>query len=504
MKKNIRNRIPGILITVLLVLALSLFMAILIKTKLLPTKFLLLAGGIFLLFAVCVFLLTMNSKRIGGMIFGCVMTMVLLIALMIGTPYLMRAVDALGNITNVEVEVADIGVYVAQDASATELNDLAGGSIGIMVVLDRENTDKTLEAIQGQIGTVQVQEYDGLGELVDGVLQGEIDAAVFNNAYLDLLRDMEGYENAAAQLREIFTFQAESMIQNVQENQNKGDDWNIMGIFAGDESAQEEESANKDRVFTMYISGIDSRSGLIAKSRSDVNIIATVNVDTRQVLLISTPRDYYVPLSISNGVPDKLTHAGIYGIDVSMSTLEMLYDTEIDYYFRVNFSGFEKIIDALGGITVESPKAFTALGGVYSFKEGENKVDGAKALAFARERYAFADGDRQRGKNQMAVIKAVINKAMSPAILSGYTGIMESVSGSFETSMPYDKIAELVRDQLDKGGSWNIVSYSVDGTGDSQKPYSLSTKAYVMIPNQETVDTAIAKINQVKNGEILE
>lgn len=504
MKKNIRNRIPGILITVLLVLALSLFMAILIKTKLLPTKFLLLAGGIFLLFAVCVFLLTMNSKRIGGMIFGCVMTMVLLIALMIGTPYLMHAVNTLDNITNVEVEVADIGVYVAQDASATELNDLAGGSIGIMVVLDRENTDKTLEAIQGQIGTVQVQEYDGLGELVDGVLQGEIDAAVFNNAYLDLLRDMEGYENAAAQLREIFTFQAESMIQNVQENQNKGDDWNIMGIFAGDESAQENESANKDRVFTMYISGIDSRSGLIAKSRSDVNIIATVNVDTRQVLLISTPRDYYVPLSISNGVPDKLTHAGIYGIDVSMSTLEMLYDTEIDYYFRVNFSGFEKIIDALGGITVESPKAFTALGGVYSFKEGENKVDGAKALAFARERYAFADGDRQRGKNQMAVIKAVINKAMSPAILSGYTGIMESVSGSFETSMPYDKIAELVRDQLDKGGSWNIVSYSVDGTGDSQKPYSLSTKAYVMIPNQETVDTAIAKINQVKNGEILE
>ena len=504
MKKNIRNRIPGILITVLLVLALSLFMAILIKTKLLPTKFLLLAGGIFLLFAVCVFLLTMSSKRIGGMIFGCVMTMVLLIALMIGTPYLMRAVDALGNITNVEVEVADVGAYVAQDSSATELADLTGGSVGIMDVLDRENTDKTLEAIQGQIGTVQVQEYDGLGELVDGVLQGEIDAAVFNNAYLDLLRDMEGYENAAAQLREIFTFQAESMIQNVQENQNKGDDWNIMGIFAGDESAQEDESANKDRVFTMYISGIDSRSGLIAKSRSDVNIIATVNVDTRQVLLISTPRDYYVPLSISNGVPDKLTHAGIYGIDVSMSTLEMLYDTEIDYYFRVNFSGFEKIIDALGGITVESPKAFTALGGVYSFKEGENKVDGAKALAFARERYAFADGDRQRGKNQMAVIKAVINKAMSPAILSGYTGIMESVSGSFETSMPYDKIAELVRDQLDKGGSWNIVSYSVDGTGDSQKPYSLSTKAYVMIPNQETVDTAIAKINQVKNGEILE
>jgi len=211
-----------------------------------------------------------------------------------------------------------------------------------------------------------------------------------------------------------------------------------------------------------------------------------------------------VPLPISNGVPDKLTHAGIYGIDVSMGTLEMLYDTEIDYYFRVNFSGFERIIDALGGVTVHSDVAFKATYSDWRFKEGDNNLNGEAALEFARERHAFASGDRQRGKNQMAVIKAVINKAMSPAILSGYMGIMESVSGSFETSMPYDKIAELVRDQLDKGGSWNIVSYSVDGTGDSQKPYSLSTKAYVMIPNQETVDTAIAKINQVKNGEILE
>ena len=273
------------------------------------------------------------------------------------------------------------------------------------------------------------------------------------------------------------------------------DDWGISGVFG-------ENKENKDRVFTMYISGIDSRSGLIAKSRSDVNIIATVNVDTRQVLLISTPRDFYVPLPISNGIPDKLTHAGIYGIDVSMGTLEMLYGTEIDYYFRVNFSGFEKIIDALGGITVHSDYTFTA--GGYNYYEGENTLNGAEALRFARERKSFSSGDRQRGKNQMAVIEAVIQKAMSPAILAGYMDIMESVSGSFETSMPYDVIAELVRDQLDKGGSWNIVSYSVDGTGDNQIPYSMSTSAYVMIPDQSTVDAAIAKIQQVKNGEILE
>ena len=255
-------------------------------------------------------------------------------------------------------------------------------------------------------------------------------------------------------------------------------------------------------VFSMYLSGIDTRGGVLAKSRSDVNILATVNVDTRQVLLVSTPRDYYVPLPISNGQPDKLTHAGIYGVDVSMGALEMLYGIDIDYYFRVNFSGFEKIIDALGGITVNSEKSFTTHDGQFYFNKGENRIGGAAALGFVRERQAFSDGDRQRGKNQMEVIRAVIDKAMSPAILTGFTELMESVSGNFETSMPYDLIAELVRDQLENGGSWNIVSTSVSGSDSSGYTYSAGN-AYVMVPDQATVDAAIAKINQVKNGEIL-
>lgn len=502
MKKNMKSRIPGILIAILLVIALTLFMAILIKTKLLPTKFLLLAGGVFLLFAVSVFFLTRNTNRVGCMIAGCLLTMVVLIVLMLGTPYLLRAVDTLNKITAAEVEVADVGVYVKADSSMTQLSDAAGCEMGILQTLDRENTEKALEDVQGQVGTVHVLEYAGLGELIDGLMDGETDAILLNSAYLGLLEDMEGYADATDQLREIYIHKAETIIEKPQSEREK-DSWNILDMFGG-EKEDEADEADKGRVFTMYISGIDSRSGLISKSRSDVNIIATVNVDTRQVLLVSTPRDYYVPLPISNGIPDKLTHAGIYGIDVSMGTLEMLYGTDIDYYFRVNFSGFEKIIDALGGITVNSDVAFKSSYSEYSFQKGENYLDGAGALAFARERKSFSSGDRQRGANQMAVIKAVIQKAMSPAILTGYADIMDSVSGSFETSMPYDVIAELVRDQLDKGGSWNIVSCSVDGTGDSKIPYSMSTSAYVMIPDQATVDAAIAKINQVKNGEILE
>ena len=496
MKKSLKSRLPGILITILLTIALTLFMAILVKTKMLPGKLLLLAGGIFLLFTLCVCLLTRDARRPGSMITGSLMAMLLLIVLMIGTPYLTKAVNTLSSMTGVSVELADMGVYVKADSEIQNLSDLPGKTVGIMDTLDRENTEKSLEEIQGEIGILNVAEFAGLSELADGLLQGRADAIILNKAYLALLTETEGYADVTAMMREIHSHQTETVLE-VQNNQ-KNDGWSILDMFGGN-AAEEEQN---DRVFTMYLSGIDTRGGVLAKSRSDVNILATVNVDTRQVLLVSTPRDYYVPLPISNGQPDKLTHAGIYGVDVSMGTLEMLYGIDIDYYFRVNFSGFEKIIDALGGITVNSEKSFTTHDGRFYFSKGENKIGGAAALGFARERQAFSDGDRQRGKNQMAVIKAVIDKVMSPAILSGYADLMESVAGNFETSMPYDLIAELVRDQLENGGSWNVVTTSVTGSDSSGYTYSAGN-AYVMIPDQATVDAAIAKINQVKNGEIL-
>ena len=498
MKKFWKNRLPGILITVLLTIALTLFMGILVKTKMLPNKIILLAGGVFLLFVLSVCLLTLNAKKTGRMVAGSLMTVFLLVVLMIGTPYLTKAINTLNSMTGANVEVADIGVYVKNDSALQDLSGLAGKRVGIMAALDRENTNKAMQEIQAEIGTLQVTEYPGLGELVGGLLQDETDAIVLNKAYLDLLVEMEGYENAASQIREIHTKQTETIVQSAQNNNKGNDGWNFKDLFGGDEEEQEKN----DRVFSMYISGIDTYGKVSAKSRSDVNIIATVNLDTHQVLLVSTPRDFYVPLSIANGALDKLTHAGIYGVEVSMDTLEMLYGTDIDYYFRVNFSGFERIVDALGGITVYSDYSFTTVGGDASFSKGENHLNGYQALAFARERYAFSSGDRQRGNNQMAVIKAVIEKAMSPAILTGYTGLMESIAGNFETSMPYDMIAEIVRDQLENGGSWNIVSTSVTGGDSSGYTYSAGN-AYVMIPDQASVDAAIAMIDQVKNGEIL-
>jgi LCP family protein required for cell wall assembly len=272
---------------------------------------------------------------------------------------------------------------------------------------------------------------------------------------------------------------------------------------------EEEETAQKtttgtDDVYTIFVSGIDNRGGIVAKSRSDVNIIVTANMTTRQLLLVSTPRDYYVPLSISNGVPDKLTHAGIYGISVCMDTLGMLYDMDINYYVRLNFDGFINIIDALGGITVESDYDFDTQNTTgYHFNQGANEVDGTAALAFARERYAFTEGDRQRGRNQMAVIKGVIDKALSPELLKNYSSILSSVQDCFETNISYETIARLLQKQLATGGSWNVVSYSVDGTGDTQKPYSMSSTAYVMVPDYTTVEHAKELMQQVRDGEII-
>ena len=268
---------------------------------------------------------------------------------------------------------------------------------------------------------------------------------------------------------------------------------------SSDTSAKDD--AVTDEVYTIFVSGIDTRGGMTASSRSDVNIILTLNATTKQILMISTPRDYFVPLSISNGVPDKLTHAGIYGVNVCMDTLDMLYDIDINYYFRLNFAGFEQIIDALGGVNVNSDYDFDSGNTTgYHFNKGENHLNGEQALVFARERYAFKEGDRQRGRNQMAVIQGVVDKATQPAFLKNYLSVLDSLDGAFETNVPYDVMASLVRKQLDEGGSWQVLSYSVDGTGDTQKPYSMSSKAYVMIPNQNTVDKARVLMKKVREG----
>ena len=259
--------------------------------------------------------------------------------------------------------------------------------------------------------------------------------------------------------------------------------------------------------FVVYLSGVDTRGDLTEKARSDVNIIAAVNPVTKQVVLINTPRDYYVDLAGTNS-KDKLTHAGLYGVQTSMDTLGNLYGVDVQHYIRINFAGFINIVDALGGVDVYSDQAFTSVGspGYYdptTFAEGWNHLDGKAALAFARERHAFKTGDVQRGINQMKVIDAMLNKIKSPALLMGFSKIMDSAADCFVTSLSQNQISALVRMQLSDFAEWNIESYTVTGSsGSSTKCYSAKgQKLYVMKPDENSVAKAKEMIAAVLGGE---
>ena len=481
--------IPGAVITIIVIMLSVVFMGLLAMTKMVPTIYMLIIGIVLAVIAAIIWLLVWHTRYTGRFIGGTVLAVIMIAILAFGGFYINKTRSAISNISGETTEVTQMAVYVKSDDAADSVEATAGYTYGILSSLDRENTDGAVAHLNSQFGTeVQTKEYAGLTELADGILNGEVNAMLLNSGYLSVYEDMDGYTDFSTKIKEVGTVDVESTIQSAEEST----------------PVEPITTANGGKVYTIYLSGIDTRGEMTAKSRSDVNIIATVNTDTHEILLVSTPRDYFVPLSISGGAPDKLTHAGIYGIDVCMDTLGMLYDIDINYYFRINFGGFVKVIDALGGITVNSDYDFDSkniLG--YHFNKGENYVNGEQALIFARERYAFQEGDRQRGKNQMEVIRGVVKKALSPEILTSYSSILSSLDGCFGTNITYEEIAQILQQQLTNGGDWTIVSYSVNGTGATEKPYSMSQKAYVMVPDYDTVNKAKSLMEKVRNGEVV-
>ena len=481
--------IPGAVITIIVIMLSVVFMGLLAMTKMVPTIYMLIIGIVLAVIAAIIWLLVWHTRYTGRFIGGTVLAVIMIAILAFGGFYINKTRSAISNISGETTEVTQMAVYVKSDDAADSVEATAGYTYGILSSLDRENTDGAVAHLNSQFGTeVQTKEYAGLTELADGILNGEVNAMLLNSGYLSVYEDMDGYTDFSTKIKEVGTVDVESTIQSAEEST----------------PVEPITTSTGGKIYTIYLSGIDTRGEMTAKSRSDVNIIATVNTDTHEILLVSTPRDYFVPLSISGGAPDKLTHAGIYGIDVCMDTLGMLYDIDINYYFRINFGGFVKVIDALGGITVNSDYDFDSkniLG--YHFNKGENYVNGEQALIFARERYAFQEGDRQRGKNQMEVIRGVVKKALSPEILTSYSSILSSLDGCFGTNITYEEIAQILQQQLTNGGDWTIVSYSVDGTGATEKPYSMSQKAYVMVPNYDTVNKAKSLMEKVRNGEVV-
>ncbi len=465
---------------VLALLAMNLYIA---SLGILPAKYQLILAAVSGLFCLICLLLLLRGK---GRAFRCTLSMILCLVVvalsLTGTLYLRHiyASYSASNETSGQVKTV-MAVYVRADAGYTDLSALQGGVLGI----GQESPDKTqqlLSQIQELLGeNVQTLTYPGITEQVQALKDGSVNAIVINEAMIDAIEDGidEDFESWAVKLPMTVNIVLEHEIETAAVDVTKDN-------------------------FIVYISGIDNRGGTVNDTgRSDVNILAVVNPQDKKVLLVNTPRDYYLPLYGDESKMDKLTHAGLYGVDCSMSTLGNLFGVEIPYYVRFNFDSVVRIIDALGGITIYSDYTFysaaSRYGQGYQFYEGENEVSGDAALAFSRSR-AFAAGDRVRGKHQQAVITGVINKVTSPAIIKNFNAVLDTVLDNVMTNVSTDDINALIRMQLEDMSSWDVQSISVDGTGDYLMTYSGNVIRYTMVPDMETVQTAIDAINGALAG----
>lgn len=363
-------------------------------------------------------------------------------------------------------------ILVSNNSNYNNIKDLDNKYLGYY-----EDSEKVSnEALKKVLKKVDINKnkYNDNYEMAKALLEGEVDAILIENTYLDILNDNFNFKGT---INDIYNFTIVNSINDISKDIN----------------------VTKEP-FNIYVSGIDTYGEISSISRSDVNMIISINPNSRQILLTSIPRDYYVNLHGKNGYRDKLTHASLYGVNTSIKTLEDLLDIKINYYIKVNFSSIIDIVDSIDGIEVYSDYKFTSIDN-YSYKKGYNKLNGEKALSFARERKAFSTGDRQRVKNQQAVFKAVLDKCMSKSIILKYNSLLDSIKGSFVTNMPINRITSLIKLQISKNYKWNIMASTLEGIDSSNYTYSTpNIKSYVMIPDEEDIDNASELIEEVLNG----
>lgn len=470
------------------------FMGVLLLLNMLPFNYLALAAAV-LFFLWCITFTTQAVRR-GRGIPGKFYSFLIICVLGIGTFYIGKANNMLAAITNGGFKVDSMVVAVLADDPAETLEDAAGYTFGVQFETGAENMQAAVTDVQEQLDSdISMTEYDSVQEQAEALMSGDVEAIIYNAANTSLIEsEIQDY---SSQIKIISRHEVRTELN--------------LGGSAADDSLTKEP-------FTVYISGVDnygddrddpSRDSV----RSDVNIIAVVNPMTYQILLVTTPRDYFVPLYgdpdyiYPQGSLDKLTHAGTYGIDASMETLGSLYETDINYYVRLNFSALIDIVDILGGVDVYSEYEFSTgweSGHEMDVKQGWNSFNGQEALAFCRERKNLVDGDNQRGKNQQAVITAMLKKVLSPTMLLKANSIINQVSQDIETNITQGQINSLVRYQLKTGAKWSIQSVAASGSDGYDYCYSdMYEELYVIYPDYDVVNSIIDLTNLVENGNML-
>lgn len=418
------------------------------------------------IFALCLILSILKKNRI--------LTTVLLIVFSIIAAVSLFAFKSLVDVAHNMNETAsyseiEMSVVVPSNSSVNDVSDLT--SVQAPTDADGSNINELLSHIKSEKGVdLATEKVDSYQAAYENLVNGSSQAMVFNSAYSSLLE--MSYENYQSNLKTIYSYKIKTSIKD-------------------------EAKAHDSNVFNIYISGIDTYGSISTVSRSDVNLILTVNMNTHKILMTETPRDAYVKIPDGGADQyDKLTHAGIYGVETSEKTLENLYGITIDYYARLNFDSFLKLIDALGGVTVYNDQAFTALMNKKEYPVGNIELtSGEDALAFVRERYSLEHGDYDRGNNQMKVIQAILNKMTSLKSVSNYSTIISNVQDSIQTDMKLDTMMKLVNGQLDSGKKFTITSQEVTGTGSTGEltSYAMPTASLYMI---QLDDASVAKASQ--------
>lgn len=440
----------------------------------LPTKYFVILTGFLSVLLLLTGYVVIRKKGVLLRIFMLSFMLALSFASILVSPYLQNTQKFLQG-TQVKKDFLSYKVLVLKDSNFKSLENLKGENIGY---LNDDYRDIIKSRLKINYNEIIKEDFS---EMLEKFITGEISALVLENGRLNLANEL--IEKFDEKTRTIYEFEVE----------------------VPDEIKPAEENIKvSETPFVLYISGIDQYGKVKSvRGRSDVNQIMIVNPNTSKVLIVNTPRDYYVQLHGTTGLKDKLTHAGVYGIEKSITTLEDLYNIDIDYYLRVNFNTLIEVVDVIGGIDINSDKAFTAYtDNSVKVQKGINHFNGKQALAYSRERYSYVSGDRHRGENQQQVISAIIEKlTSSEVLLNKYNDILKTLDGTFQTNMPVDKITSMIKFQLDKMPKWKIESIAVDGFNSSNYTYSMGSnrKLYVMEPNMETVNNAISHIKEVLN-----
>ena len=403
-------------------------------------------------------------------VIGVLLSIILIIFMVFGITYELNTIDFLKQLGFNTYKEENFNILVLNDSEYNSLKDLNSKIIGHLDNNYHVGLDKTIKKIEKEINFDSKILVD-INELVDSLINGEVDAIILEDAQISMLK--EDNNNLFDKFKILEIFNIETEIKNEKENIDViNDSYNIL------------------------ITGVDTYGNITKVSRSDVNMVISINPKDNKILLTSIPRDYYVYLSNFSSY-DKLTHAGIYGIETSIMAIEDLLDININYYVKVNFTTLIDIVDLLDGIQVTSKYEFTSIDG-YHYNKGINYLNGEEALSFARERKAFSEGDRIRIENQQLVLKSIINKLLSSKIIINYNNLLNSLNNKFLTNMKDEELTKLIKWQIDGMYNWDILNISLNGTDSYQYTYSYQKQLlYVMLPDEESVNTAKEKINSI-------